>query len=105
MDNMTLQVICDLLRRHWCLQCWNQCEDSHETSNTLHNRLQVNDLQAWVCEDDETPVAVYEGNEETVAEVLNHGKQNIYQKMTARMKKCVCLRILKLAKYWIASVK
>jgi hypothetical protein len=52
-------------------------EDVHEASNTLHDRLQVK-----------------------MAE-----EQNIYRKMTVRMEKCVILKSLKLAKYWIPSVK
>jgi hypothetical protein len=32
----------------------------------------TNDLQAWVCKDDETPVDVYKDDEEIAAEVLNH---------------------------------
>lgn len=49
-------------------------ENAGKASNTLHNRLQVNNLQAYVHEDDETPVAVYKDDEETVAEVINHGR-------------------------------
>jgi hypothetical protein len=42
-----------------------------EASNTLHDKLQLNDLRAWVCEDDEAPITVYEDDEEIVSEVLN----------------------------------
>jgi hypothetical protein len=44
-----------------------------EVTHTLHDRLQVNDLQAWAHDNDETPITVYKGEHETAAEVLNHG--------------------------------
>jgi hypothetical protein len=69
--------------------CWSKCiaatgdsvkheeefsgfteEDEREASNTL----QVNELWAWVREDDEISVAVYKDDEEIVAEILNSGR-------------------------------
>jgi hypothetical protein len=46
-------------------------EDVHEASNTLDDRLQVNDLRTWIRENDETPIAVYKDDRGIVAEVLN----------------------------------
>jgi hypothetical protein len=43
-------------------------EDTHEASNTLHDRLQVNDLHAWVRED-EISIAVYKDAEEITAKL------------------------------------
>jgi hypothetical protein len=77
-------------------------KDVAEASSTLDNILQVNNLQTWIC--DETPTA-YKHDEETAAEVLNRAKQNNYWNLMARMKKCACLRHLKLAEYWTATVK
>jgi hypothetical protein len=61
-----------------------------EVSHTLHDRLQVNDLQAWA---NETPITVHKG-EEIVVEILNHKVKNIYWKMSVRIKKCMSLRPL-----------
>jgi hypothetical protein len=49
-------------------------EDVCEASNTLQDRLQVNDLRALVHINNETPIAVYKDYEEIVAEVLNCGR-------------------------------
>jgi hypothetical protein len=44
-------------------------EDTHEASNTLHDRLQANDQHACVCEDDEITIAVYKDDEEITAKL------------------------------------
>jgi hypothetical protein len=49
-------------------------EDEREVSSTLYDRLQANDLWAWVHENNETPVSVYKDDEEIVAEVPNRGR-------------------------------
>jgi hypothetical protein len=70
----------------------------YKASTTLCDRQKVNDLETYVCKHDETPVIVYKDDEEILAQVLTGTEENAHRKTTAKAKKYICLRPLKLAK-------
>jgi hypothetical protein len=73
-------------------------EDEREVSSTLYDRLQADDLWAWVHENGETPVSAYKDDEEIVAEVPNRGRAESILEDESEKEEICELKIPKISK-------